>query len=190
MPQCKGLLAQGDNILFSFIFCVLRHPPRAHSFLQAQHIQRHLMTGATKLGMKEARHKVVQLQTAGHSAAGGLGLQTSLGAEKREERGQQRAGRSVTLLPAALKKLGALSLDQGLPQLFAHTCATGYDLSSPGEGCVQRKGCQALGMGPCLFLRAQRPPQDKGKVCATPWQGLGTWVWMEVVLVSLPPFHC
>lgn len=60
------------------------------------------MAGATKLGleegMKEARHKVVQLQTAGPSAAGGLELQMPLGAEKGEEQGQEKAGQSVTLL--------------------------------------------------------------------------------------------
>lgn len=87
---------------------------------------------------------------------------------------------------AALKELRALSLDQGSPQLFAHTCAVEYDLPSPGEGSIQRKGCQALGMGLCLFLWAQRPPQDKGKGCAASWQGLGTRVWMEVVLVARP----
>lgn len=62
----------------------------------------HLTAGATKLGMlegmKEARHEAVQLQTAGHSAAGGLELQMPLGAEKGEEQGQEKAGRSVTLL--------------------------------------------------------------------------------------------
>lgn len=55
---------------------------------------------------------------------------------------------------------------------------------------MQRKGCQAPGVGLRLFLWAQRPPQDKGKGCAASWQGLGPWVWMEVVLVPLPPFHC
>lgn len=102
----------------------------------------------------------MRLQTAGHPAAGELELQMSLGAEKGEEHGQQRAGGSVTLLPAALR---ALSLDQGLPQLFAHTCATEYDLSSPGEGCMQRKGCQGFGHGSVSPSMGTETPSGQGE---------------------------
>lgn len=83
----------------------------------------------------------------------------SPGAEKGEERGQQRAGGSVTLLPAALR---ALSLDQGLPHLFAHVYATEHDLSSP-EGSIQRKGCQGFGHGSVSPSMGTETPSGQGE---------------------------